>query len=207
MSSPSGADSSGYLVPRREAHGELRERGSRFLAQLVPVEDEATAATALAAIERRHRDATHHCWARRIGWPATERSSDDGEPAGTAGEPILQVLRGSTVSDALLVVTRWYGGTKLGKGGLARAYAGAAREAVGTSILEERIESRRCVVSTSYERLGAVRRLLEGSDVRVLEEDYSAEPRLLLEVELPSLARLEEAMADLGPDVRLTPVK
>jgi len=119
-----------YAAPLDESRAEIREKGSRFLAVIGPAMDEAAARAALGTLEREFPDATHHCWAWRLGSPARERSSDAGEPAGTAGIPMLQVLRGAGLSDVLAVVVRWFGGTKLGKGGLARAYAAAAREAL-----------------------------------------------------------------------------
>src|SRR6185436_899291 len=119
-----------YPSPAGESRAEIREKGSRFLAVLGPVAGEEEAKARLAAVEREFPDATHCCWAFRIGDPPRERSSDAGEPSGTAGVPILQVLRGADLSDVLAVVIRWFGGTRLGKGGLARAYAAAAREAL-----------------------------------------------------------------------------
>src|SRR5687768_18408079 len=119
-----------YTAPAGESRAEIREKGSRFLAVIGPAADEAAAKARLATLEREFPDATHHCWAWRLGSPPRERSSDAGEPAGTAGVPILQVLRGAGLSDAQAVAVRWFGGTRLGKGGLARAYAAAAREAL-----------------------------------------------------------------------------
>ena len=121
----------GFLAPLAEARGEVREKGSRFLGFLFPAADEEEAERLLGELREQYPGATHHCWAYRIGWPPRERSSDDGEPSGTAGGPILSVLAGRGLSNALAVVVRWFGGTKLGKGGLARAYSGATREAVG----------------------------------------------------------------------------
>ena len=110
-----------FHSPVGTAEAELREKGSRFLAVVSPVESESDAREELRQLERRYPDATHHCWAWRLGWPSRERSSDAGEPHGTAGEPILRVLRGAGLSNTLAVVVRWFGGVKLGKGGLVRA--------------------------------------------------------------------------------------
>ena len=201
MSSPSGPEIKPYFVPGASRNGEIREKGSRFLSVLVPVDDEAAVTAALEGVRREHRHATHHCWAWRLGRPARERSADAGEPAGTAGMPILQVLRGAELSDALLVVVRWYGGTKLGKGGLARAYAAAARAAVDDVARLERVEAVTFEVSLPYDQIGAVKQLLDSTGCQLLTEDYGAAVRLELSIGLPGLPRFEEAVADLGPAV------
>jgi len=125
-----------YLVPRRTATAETEVSRSRFLATVVRVEDEDAARAVLDDLRRTHHDARHHCSAWVLGPDrALERSHDDGEPAGTAGAPILEVVRGAGVADVVVVVTRWFGGTLLGAGGLVRAYGDAARaglEAAGT---------------------------------------------------------------------------
>ncbi len=156
----------GYRAPVREARAEIRDRGSRFLAIVAPAASEEEAKAALEALEAEMPDATHHCWAFRVGPPhrtdrLVERSSDAGEPSGTAGPPILQVLRGAELSDAVAVVVRWYGGTKLGKGGLARAYAGATREAVEGLPTTLRVPTVALAIELPYDRLGATKRLIQ----------------------------------------------
>lgn len=188
----------GYLAPAAPAAAEVRDRGSRFLARILPCRDEAAAREALAAAVRERPDATHHCYAWRLGEPARERAADAGEPAGTAGVPILRALQGARVSDALVVVTRWFGGTKLGKGGLARAYAQAAREAIAAAPLAPRVPADDLVVEAPFERLGAVRRLLAPPAVELLAESYGERARLVLRVARVRRAELEAALADLG---------
>jgi len=114
---------------------ESRVSGSRFLAQAFGVASEEASFERLESVRRRYHDATHHCWAHRVGEPGAvaERSDDDGEPAGTAGAPLLGALRSLDLFDALIVVTRWFGGTKLGTGGLIRAYGAAARDALAAA--------------------------------------------------------------------------
>lgn len=203
MSSPSGREAESYIAPVARTQGEIREKGSRFLACLEPVGDEDQALAAIEAARREHRDATHVCWAWRLGAPARERSADAGEPPGTAGLPILQVLRGAVLSDVLLLVVRWFGGTKLGKGGLARAYAAAAKEAVELAELVERIETVELELSLPYPQLGAVRRLLDGRGHELVAESYEESVHLRVAVERPRLRRFEEAIADLGPTLRV----
>ena len=201
MSSPSGREAESYLAPATRAQGEIREKGSRFLALLEPVGGEADALATVERAQRRYRDASHVCWAWRLGSPARERSADAGEPRGTGGAPILQVLRGEELSDVLLLVVRWFGGTKLGKGGLARAYAAAAREAVGRVERIAHVETVEIELSLPYDRLGAVKRLLDSPGHQLLSEGYGESAHLTVSVERPLLRRFEEAIADLGPAV------
>ncbi len=118
----------------REGRAEIEIRKSRFLARTLRAAAPDAALALLRGVRDENKDARHHCWAWRIG-PAAEqaRYSDDGEPSGTAGPPILNVLARRDLTNVLLVVTRWFGGIKLGAGGLARAYGQAAKAAVDAS--------------------------------------------------------------------------
>lgn len=188
----------GYLAPAREARGELRDRGSRFLAVVGPAVDEEELRARLDALAAEMPDATHHCWAARLGAPPLERSSDAGEPSGTAGVPILQVLRGAELSDVVAVVVRWYGGTKLGKGGLARAYAGATREALAVLPVVRKVPTVEVDLELPYDRLGAVKRLIHPPEVELVDEEYGAEVHLRLAVHESQRPALDAALADLG---------
>lgn len=192
------ASGAGYRAPAGESRAEVRDRGSRFLAIAGPAGDETAARAALAELARRFPDATHHCWAWRLGSPPRERSSDAGEPAGTAGVPILQALRGADLSDALVVVVRWFGGTKLGKGGLARAYAAAAREALAAVPVVARVPMTTLSFALPYERLGAVKRLVRPPEVELAAEEYGEAVRLTLAVRVDQREALARALADLG---------
>ena len=192
----------GYRVPAGEARAELKEKGSRFLAVVRPAADEAEARAVLAELAAGHRDATHHCWAWRLGWPPRERGADAGEPHGTAGEPMLQVLRGAELSDVMAVVVRWYGGVKLGKGGLARAYAGALRAALAGLSSAVRRPTSRLELEVPFDRLGAVRRLVRPPRVTLEEESYGESARLVLRVDRSAEAGLREGLAGLGIEVK-----
>src|SRR4029453_15343283 len=163
-----------YAAPAGESRAEIREKGSRFLAVIGPAADEAAARATFALLEREFPDATHHCWAWRLGSPPRERSSDAGEPAGTAGVPILQVLRGAGLCDAVAVVVRWFGGTKLGKGGLPRAYGAATREALQSLQVAARVPTVRIAVEIPYEKVGAGKRLLRPPEIELEGEEYGA---------------------------------
>jgi uncharacterized YigZ family protein len=187
-----------YLTPAGEARAEIREKGSRFLAVIGPAAGEEAARAALDDLARRFPDATHHCWAWRLGSPPRERAADAGEPSGTAGVPILQVLRGAGLSDVMAVVVRWFGGTKLGKGGLARAYAAAAREAVSGLATVSRVPTATVALEVPYERVGAVKRLIHPPEVELEREEYGERARLVLIVHEERREALREALADLG---------
>lgn len=193
---------SGYRAAAGEAVAEIREKGSRFLAVLHPAAGPEAARAALDEVRRAHPDATHHCWAWRLGAEPAERSSDAGEPAGTAGIPMLKVLRGAELSDVVAVVVRWFGGTKLGKGGLARAYAAAVREALAELPVTVRVPTVALVLDLPYDRLGAVKRLLQPPAVELAGEEYGAVVRLALTVQEPARPGLEAALADLGLTAR-----
>ncbi len=187
-----------YRVPIAGATAELREKGSRFLCWVEPAADEGAASRRLRAIARLHPDASHHCWAWRLGEPASERSADAGEPAGTAGVPILQVLRGNELSDVLAVVARWFGGTKLGKGGLARAYSGVVRQAVDGVSVGERLLYETLKVEVSYAQLGALKRLVHPPEIELVEPEYGDVVRCGLRVVPPLRPALLEKLAACG---------
>lgn len=180
------------------AEAEVREKASRFLAFVAPAENAAQAQDFLAQLRRRFPDATHHCWAWRLGPSGAERSSDDGEPSGTAGAPMLQVLRGANLSNVVAVVVRWFGGTQLGKGGLVRAYGAAVREALTHLPTLARVPTARLCVELPYDRIGAVKRWVDPPRIELEEETYGEAVRLVLRVWLGERQELEEKLADLG---------
>jgi uncharacterized YigZ family protein len=183
-------------VPARPGRGEVREKASRFLAFAHPVSTAEEAAAILESLRREYHDATHVAFAWRIGsGPAmAERSSDAGEPSGTAGKPIAAAISSARLSDVLVAVVRYYGGTKLGTGGLARAYREAAQIAVaaaGSRIVRETV---RVTVTCTYESLGAARRLVRPPEISLVGETFDPEPVLLLEVDA---SRLPDLLASL----------
>ncbi|MBQ7726583.1 MAG: YigZ family protein, partial [Clostridia bacterium] len=122
-----------YITVSGQSTGEYSEKHSRFLAALFPCETEEQAAEILSQIRSERWDARHHCYAYCVNGGAVKRFSDDGEPHGTAGKPILEVVEAGGFTNVLLVVTRYFGGVLLGTGGLVRAYTAAAKEAVAAA--------------------------------------------------------------------------
>ncbi len=148
----------------------LVARHSRFLAHAVPV---TTTEAALAFVAQvGDPAATHNCWAYRIG--ALYRSSDDGEPAGTAGRPILAAIDGQGYDCVVAVVTRWYGGTNLGAGGLVRAYGGCVAEALRTAPRRALVALVECTVIYAFDDTGAVHASVAAQDGEKLDEQFEA---------------------------------
>lgn len=149
----------------------LEVKHSRFLARAAPVDSPSAAADWLETI--RVADATHNCWAWRVG--SAYRSSDDGEPAGTAGRPILAAIDGQGLDDVVVVVTRWYGGIKLGAGGLVRAYGGAAAQCLRTAPRRPLITYATLALAVQFQDLGTVHAALAAVDAVKCEERFSAD--------------------------------
>lgn len=163
-----------YLVPARDASAEIEVKRSRFLAVVRRVTDEAATRVVVEDLRRIHWDARHHCSAFVLGPDRTlERSSDDGEPAGTAGAPMLEVLRGAEVSDAVAVVSRWFGGTLLGAGGLVRAYGDAVRLALEDAGTRRRVLVHEFTVALPHTDAGRVESELRTRGVTILETSYA----------------------------------
>jgi len=193
-----------YLTIAADGEAETEVRRSRFRCTLRRVGTEDEARAVVDGLRREHWDARHHCSAFVLGAPPqqVERSHDDGEPAGTAGAPMLEVLRGAGpahegVSDVVAVVTRWFGGTLLGAGGLVRAYSDAVRaglEAVGT-LRRELVRDYTLV--TTYDAVGRLETDLRQAGVVVLGTDYGARVALRLGARPADEERLTALVAGL----------
>lgn len=131
----------------------------------------------IASIREEMPDATHHVYAMKIGFGAsvTEGMSDDGEPSGTSGPPVLALLRGSEIGDVVVVVTRYFGGTKLGTGGLVTAYSNAAREALAAVELEPRVDRERVCLNVSYPIYERVKQLVDECEGIIEREDFGVD--------------------------------
>lgn len=159
-------DSGVCLRPTSPASFVLKEKRSEFIASLFPVASQEEARSAYDAVRREHFSATHNCPAWRTGFPRTaEFCSDDGEPGGTAGRPILGVLQRRSLCNALIVVTRYFGGVKLGVRGLIDAYAQAAEGAAALAAVEESVLLSRVSLRCDYGHLAPLNRLIKGCGV------------------------------------------
>jgi uncharacterized YigZ family protein len=164
-----------YLAPRRQHRVRFTVQGSKFIATIAPSATEEGARLVIEAVSNEFPDATHHAYAYRIGSGGTilERASDDREPTGTAGPPMLQVMQGKNLSDAVVVATRYFGGTKLGIGGLTRAYRDCARQVAGEAALFLKEPYAHYQLKTSYEDYGVVNRLLESNEGKIISVSYT----------------------------------
>jgi uncharacterized YigZ family protein len=176
-------------------HDEKIER-SEFLGIAFPVPSEDAFFSELAAIEKRWFDATHHCWAFRLFAGEHARSSDAGEPSGTAGKPILGAIESAELFDAAVVVVRWFGGVKLGTGGLARAYRATAAETLRIATIADRYVYERVRVTVPFERLNDVYRLVAPPDVVLVSEHFGETNIFAFDVRASQAREFEKRMAE-----------
>jgi uncharacterized YigZ family protein len=180
------ADPDAYETLEEGPLREVRARGSRFLARAWPVRSEHELRERREECRRRHHDARHHCWALRLGPPGRvlERHDDDGEPSGTAGLPILGALQRADLHDAAVIVTRYFGGTKLGTGGLVRAYGEAAALALEAAPRRTAWLLSELELACTYEDLGIVEGILarHAESLHRVDRSYGPEPLVLLAV-------------------------
>ena len=188
-----------YRIPKRRTRVEIRVSNSRFIATCAPAFSVKEAQEFVRGIRAEMPDATHHVYAFKIGYGASvsEGVSDDGEPSGTAGPPALAVLRGADVGDVVLVITRYFGGTKLGTGGLVVAYTNAAKAIFEALEIEEKVISVRREVIVPYRLLDKVRRLLDECDGVLENEQFEADVRLRFQVPEENLARFTQVISNL----------
>ncbi len=151
----------------------MRERSSKFLSFIYPVENEEQIREALDALRKRYFDATHHCYAWRLG-PRGEqfRANDDGEPSGTAGKPILGQMLSHEITDCLIVVVRYFGGTKLGVPGLIAAYKESAANAIEAATVVERTVDRKLTAHFPYITMNDVMRVIKEEQPRITGQEF-----------------------------------
>ena len=207
-----GHEEDRYLAVECGPEIEIKVKGSRFIGQVFPAADREQAAARLQQVRRRYHDATHHCSAWRVGAPGSDRSrsDDDGEPSGTAGPPILGAIEGAGVYQVLVVVTRYFGGTKLGSGGLVRAYGEAARQALAAAprraVWLEQVLALRC----PWDALGTVEAVLarEATWLRGVQREFGDCPRMEVRVLRSQAASLTAALTEAtGGRVEIEPVE
>lgn len=168
-----------YNAVQTSCRKEWEVKKSLFIAELFPVENETEAQAFLEITRKKYKDAAHHCWAWRIGTGTiSEKSSDDGEPQGTAGHPMLHILQMKSLTNTLAVVTRYFGGVKLGTGGLARAYSGSLSEAMASAEILRYIPHVRIALTFPYTAVGAFEHYIEDTDIRVLDRSFTDEVKV-----------------------------
>lgn len=186
-----------YRTVAREGEYETEVKRSRFLTTLAPAATEADAQAVIRRVRGRHPGATHHCWAYVIGASgAVQKSSDDGEPGGTAGVPMLQMLLRREVRDIVAVVTRWFGGVQLGAGGLIRAYGGAVGQTLDVLGTVARRPVRLATVTVDHQRAGKLENDLRATGRTVREVRYGDRVRIEIGVAEGDLDRFRGWLAD-----------
>lgn len=186
-----------YLELIKGGEGEIVEKKSRFIGQIEPVSTEEEAYAFVERIRKKHYAARHNCFAFSVGAELPLlRFSDDGEPQGTAGKPILEVISGSGIHNICIVVTRYFGGTLLGTGGLARAYTDAAKEALLSceTKLRQRIHPVRIV--TNYTDMGKVQYILGNEDILIRDTVFAENVTFEAELPVGNCARITAAVTE-----------
>jgi len=187
-----------YPIPSRPHRVEEVIQKSRFITAASHAPDSEAAHAFVARIRDEFPDATHHCWAFVAGSPGSTTSigmSDDGEPHGTAGRPMLTALLHGGIGEIVAVCTRYFGGTKLGTGGLSRAYSGGVKLLLESLPTEERVERVTLQVLVDYGSVDVLQRLLEKAEAVVESEDYGEKVEFLLAVPRENAETLAEAVA------------
>ncbi len=189
-----------YPVPAQEARAEIEVLNSRFIATAAPVSSVQEAREFIARIKREFADATHHVPAYVIGYGASviAHCHDDGEPSGTAGRPALAVLQGSGLGDVAVVVTRYFGGTKLGTGGLVRAYGDAVRAVLEILPRAQRVATHTVLIVMPYSYYDRVRQAVAGYGGRTLDEDFAAEVSITAQFAVEHFPAFQSALLELS---------
>ncbi|MBD3297319.1 MAG: DUF1949 domain-containing protein [candidate division Zixibacteria bacterium] len=174
-------------------------QGSKFIGYVAPAVSEEAAMDELNDRRRKYADATHNCWAYRVGRPGDliERSSDDGEPSGTAGRPIHDTLRREDLQNIVCVVTRYFGGTKLGTGGLVRAYSEAAAAAMKAGTIIHRTMKRVVTIDFDHEQTGVLYRALEEFGLHLVPGAYDDRAHGTIHVPASRVERLNARLKEL----------
>lgn len=177
--------------------GEIVEKKSRFIATLEKIETEEEALAFIARMKKQYWDARHNCYAFVAGSnQELQRCSDDGEPNGTAGRPMLDVLLKEDMHNLVVVVTRYFGGTLLGTGGLVRAYQKAVQEGLKNSIIIEKMQGRTLVIGTDYNNVGKIQYILAQQEITTMDSAYTDKVELKVMVPVERLDGLKDAITE-----------
>lgn len=189
-----------YPIPARQCRAEIQVSNSRFIATLAPAFSVEEARAFIARVREEFADATHNVPAYVIGHGASviAHCNDDGEPSGTAGRPALAVLQGSGLGDAALVITRYFGGTKLGTGGLVRAYGDAAREVLARAPLAEKVPTQTVMLAAPYALFEQVRLLVAAHQGQILDEEFAADVTITARFALEHVEAFQAALLELS---------
>jgi len=186
-----------FFSPSRIGSFEINEKRSRFLGSAIPITSEPEAKERIAEIEAKHHGARHNAWAYVL-IDGSERYSDDGEPQGTAGAPIIELMRHGNMRAVLTVVTRYFGGVLLGPGGLARAYTAAAKGAIEDSCLKRCVVRRRLLITADYALTQRIKHEIGSSGGIIESSDYGASVKMAAVVKPEMVESLRRRIKDLS---------
>lgn len=187
----------GLKIVYRGGSDEIIEKKSRFIAEVRPVHSEEEALAFVAELKKKYWNASHNCWAFVCGQrQELQRCSDDGEPQGTAGRPMLDVLLGEEIHDAAVVVTRYFGGTLLGTGGLVRAYSRAVQAGLAASAVIEKKKGSRLTIETDYNGVGKLQYLLGQRQIPIIDAVYAENVKTMVLVQEEAVKELLEAVTE-----------
>ena len=192
-----GEDIRLYNTISGTAEGEIVEKKSRFIATVIHVESEEEAISHIERLKKQYWDARHNCYAFILGKNSeTMRFSDDGEPSGTAGKPILEVLKGRELTNTLVVVTRYFGGVLLGTGGLVRAYTDSTVESLNNARLVKMLLVQKLGITIDYNTIGKLKYLLASAGIIVVDEQYTDTVKIVVAVPVDDLNKVTEQITD-----------
>jgi uncharacterized YigZ family protein len=184
-----------YKTIYKGGEAEIIEKKSRFIATVIPADSEETALEFIESMKKKYWNASHNCYAYVIGERSElQRCSDDGEPGGTAGRPMLDVLLGEEIHNVAVVVTRYFGGTLLGTGGLVRAYSSSTKAGLESSVIITKIHGVKLKIDTDYTGLGKIQYILGQRGMKILDSVYT--DKVELYVLIPD-EELEQVKAEL----------
>lgn len=197
-----------YQIPAQTHRTTINVINSEFIATVGYASTVEEAKSFIAAVRAEMPDATHHVYAFRVGHgnSVIEGMSDDGEPSGTAGPPVLAVLRGSNLGDIVIVVTRYFGGTKLGTGGLVRAYSDAARTGLSTLKTEAKVARALLGIETSYSMYELIKLLVHKHEGEVTDETFAGDVTIIAQFPLDQIEPFSRALSELTAG-RVQPVR
>jgi uncharacterized YigZ family protein len=196
-----------YAIPAGLATAEIEIKKSRFIAFAQHIVSRETGLEWLQQLKQTYPDARHHCWAYQLGNPACATNAgmgDDGEPSGTAGKPILNVLQHKNVGDVMIVVVRYFGGVKLGAGGLTRAYGQAAQAVMEVLPIQQQIDLTDCEVLADFSQEQAIRHQLSLLEGTIQQVQYGAQVQMLIALPTEQLDTFKTFLAAHNCPLRQT---
>ena len=187
-----------FLTIKGDASSLLKEKGSKFIGSAFHVQDEQEAKMKLDTVKKKYHDATHNCWAYRVGQgdKIIGLSGDDGEPSGSAGAPMLSVIEGAELTNLIVIVTRYFGGTKLGVGGLIRAYGGCVKLLVENASINEETITVDVTLLVDYPQLSNVLRVASRFKAEVRQDHEDGKALVTVSVRLSEVDQFSSAVVD-----------